>query len=161
MSNHAFRNSGSGKGVIDTGVTQGALDSHGLEGPICVESASQTNHRIELEQGECDSRGIQVYLARFDRGNHRLRQGVHIYLQSDGSSGCRAYSRANASEASAFDGFMQLERSAPEVFVAKGVEAEDLATVRNQLLCFRVDRVVKRRGFRHTSFRLEHYGSDQ
>src|SRR5262249_11770260 len=62
-----------------------------------------------------------------------LRQGRRVHLEPDAERCGGTDAAADAAEARAFDGLMQLQCVAPEMLVAESVEAERLAAAREQI----------------------------
>src|SRR6185312_12216955 len=91
-------------------------------------------------------RVFQVDAPAFERRNQVIGKRVGIDLEADGERRAGAHARADATETLAGDGFVQLEGAAPEVLVAEGIEAEDLAAALQHVARVLVDDRVEAGG---------------
>src|SRR5207245_9259575 len=82
---------------------------------------------LHLAERRGRRRVVEGHLTCLELVLQRLRQGVHIYLEADGQRGLRAYAATHAAMLLAGDGMVELQRVAPERFIAERVESEGLA----------------------------------
>src|SRR3989441_4502791 len=132
-----------GECVIDGRVAEGALDADRFDAAARVEESGHPHDRIQLEQGQGRCRVVEVHFPCLELFLQRLGQGVHIYLEADRQRGLRAYAAAHAAMLLAADGFVELQRVAPERFIAERVESESLAPVPHHAVGVVLDHVVE------------------
>src|SRR5262249_48943099 len=122
------------EGVVDARVTQCALDPHRAQRPLTIEEARHTDDRVELQQRERDARISEVHSTATQLLQQGTRERIDVHLESDRKRGLRTDTAADAAEAAALDGLVQLECVTPEGFVAEGVEAEGVTAGSERLV---------------------------
>src|SRR5262249_26451758 len=121
------------EGIVDGRMTERALNADRAQRAAPVEKARYTDDRVEFDQCQRDGRVVRIHQALAQLPQHR-RERVEVHLETDRERGLRADAAADAAEAAALDGLVQLERVAPERFVAEGIEAEGVAPGGDQIV---------------------------
>src|SRR5438876_1200107 len=134
-----------GEGVVDGRMTEGALDADRSDAAERVEEARHAHDRIQLEERQGRRGVVEVYFACLEMFFQRMVQGVLVYLEADGQRGLRAYAAAHAAMLLAGDSFVELQRVAPERFIAERGESEDLSPVFEHLGRMVCDHLIKAR----------------
>src|SRR5215831_19268803 len=115
-------------------MTERALNAERAQRAAPVEESRYTDDGVEFEQRQRDGRVVEIHGALTQLLPQRLRERVEVHLETDRERGLRADAAADAAEAAALDGLVQLERVAPERLVAEGVEAEGVAPGGDQIV---------------------------
>src|SRR5437667_7854339 len=135
-----------GEGVVDGRMTEGALDADRSDAAARVEEARHPHDRIQLEERQGRRGVVEVYFTCLELFLQRRGQGADIHLEADGQRGLRAYAAADAAMLLASDGFVELQRVAPERFIAERVESEGLAPFPHHAVGVVLDHLVEARG---------------
>src|SRR4029077_629975 len=122
-----------GEGIIDGGMTERALDAHGIEAPLAVKMSSDPNHCVKFEQGQSGSRIIKVDLTVFDLLHQLCGKRVSIDFQTNTERRLRADTRADTTVLLPSNCLMKTEGAAPKGFVTESIEPENLLALLEHL----------------------------
>jgi hypothetical protein len=110
--------------VVDRGVAEGTRQPERAKRAV-VEEALGSEDGVEPQQRRCDRRVVEVDLASAQRLHNVARQGIHVHLEAKTEHLPRTQRPYRLVEA---------QLTAPERFVAEGVESEDLLSLGEQLV---------------------------
>src|SRR5581483_9112967 len=134
-------------------MAQGALRPQRSDLPRVVEPARQTEHGIELEQGERRGGIVEIHLPGLELCFQLLGQGIGVHFEADRERGLRAHARPDAAVFRARDRLVELQGVAEEGFRAVGIEAEDLPALFDHALRVLADLAVNFRKSLSSVFR--------
>ncbi len=110
--------------IVHRGMTHRARQTDGTQAAIAIENANHAEHRVRFDQLHCHGGVVEVDLTLLEavREGRRQRLGIDFQAQIKRLTG-----------ADRRHDLMQAELIAPEGLVAKGVEAEDLLALADEL----------------------------
>src|SRR3989449_9161975 len=135
-----------GERVVHGRVAECALDPDRSDAAVGVEEPADAHHRLQFEQRQGGGRIVEVDLAGLELLLQRLGQRVRVYLEADRQRCLGADTATDAAVLLAGDRLVELERVAPERFIAEGVEAEDLSPFPHHARGIVLDHRIEARG---------------
>ena len=102
------------------------LDAHRSDAAVGICEGGDADDGIQLKKGNGGRWIVEINFARRELFLQSLRQRVGVHFKSDRQSGFRRNARTDTAVLLACDGFVQLERIAPEGLTSECLEAEGL-----------------------------------
>jgi len=114
-------------------MTQRARDADRFQ-VVTLEEAPHADDGIELDEGHRYRGIVKIDRVLAQRTDDLSGQCVHVYLQPQIERSLRSEAAAHAAEALALERALEVQRTAPEILIAEGIEPEGLAARRERTL---------------------------
>ena len=130
--------------VVHRRVTERTLHAHRRDASVGSAHRRDADDRLRVEERKRVRRIVEVHPARCQATENCRRHAVDVDFQPHRERSGRAHSRSDPSEPGSGDRLVQLERAAPELFIAEGVVAKNILAATKQRFRVVADRPVER-----------------